>query len=199
VGLIYMQEGKYHDAIPALEKALQIEPKFQHYSNLGSAYFFTQRYEDAIRTLEKAVAMSPNQEAVVGNLAQAYLFAGQKDKARDTFNQAIELANKELQVNPRDADTKADLALFYAYQGQTGQALQFIQNARSLDNANPQYAYNEAIIQGLAGKPDLALKSLREALQGGFPALQAASDPQLNSLQGQAAFKLLLAQFGGKN
>jgi len=199
VGLIYMQEGKYHDAIPALEKALQIEPKFQHYSNLGSAYFFTQRYEDAIRTLEKAVAMSPNQEAVVGNLAQAYLFAGQKDKARDTFNQAIELANKELQVNPRDADTKADLALFYAYQGQTGQALQFIQNARSLDNANPQYAYNEAIIQGLAGKPDLALKSLREALQGGFPALQAASDPQLNSLQGQAAFKLLLARFGGKN
>lgn len=198
-GLIYMQEGKYGESIPALEKALQIEPTFQHYSNLGSAYFFTRRFGDAVKTLEKAVAMSPNQEAVVGNLAEAYLFDGQKDKARDTFNQAIGLANKELQVNPRDADTKADLALYYAYQGTYDQALQFIQNAQSLDATNPQYAYNEAIIQDLAEKPDLALQSLREALQKGFPALQATNDPQLSSLQNHPDFKKLLAQFGGRS
>jgi eukaryotic-like serine/threonine-protein kinase len=199
VGLIYIQEGKYQESLPSLEKALQIEPSFQHYSNLGSAYFFTRRFGDAIKSLEKAVAMSPNQEAVVGNLAEAYLFNGQKDRARATFNQAIELANKELQVNPRNAETKADLALYYAYQGSYDQALQFIQNAQSLDTSNPQYPYNEAIIQSLAEKPNLALQSLREALEKGFPALQAANDPQLSSLQNLDDFKKMLAPYGGKS
>lgn len=198
VGATYMEEGKFTQAIPPLQEALQISPTFGHYSNLGSAFFYGKWYTDAVKALEKAVALSPNQEIVMGNLAEAYVFAGDKQKALETYNKAIGLAYKELQVNPRDGDTMADLALYYANQGQAAQALQFIREARSIDPANPAYAYNEAVVQTLLGKPDKAMASLREAIRNGFPAPQAASDPELTSLQSRADFKALVKQAGKK-
>jgi tetratricopeptide (TPR) repeat protein/TolB-like protein/predicted Ser/Thr protein kinase len=195
VGLIYMQEGDYSRSVPALENALRLSPTFSHYSNLGVAYFYVKRYNDAARTLEKAVEMSPNQEAVVGNLAQAYLFAGQNRKAQESFNTAIALAYKQLQVNPRDADTMADLAIYYASEGQPEQATRFIRNARSMDAGNPQYLYDEAVVRALAGKSDQAFQSLRDAFRKGFPPGQAASDPELAALQTQPQFAQLVNQF----
>ncbi len=195
VGLVDMQEGNYSRAVPALENALRLSPTFSHYSNLGAAYFYVKRYNDAARTLEKAVEMSPNQEAVVGNLAQAYLFAGEKQKAQERFNTAIALAYKQLQVNPRDAETMADLAIYYASEGRPEQAAQFIRSARSMDAGNPQYLYDEAVIQALAGKSDQAFQSLRDAFRKGFPPGQAASDPELAALQTQPQFTQLVNQF----
>jgi tetratricopeptide (TPR) repeat protein/predicted Ser/Thr protein kinase len=195
VGLVYMQEGRYSESISSLEKALQLDPSFQHYSNLGSAYLYVKRYADAVRMLEKAVAMSPNQEAVVGNLAQAYLFLGQKEKAQETFNQAIALAYRELQVNPRDAATMADLALYYANTGSAAHAIEFIRNARSIDPANPDYAYDEAVVNALTATSQAALQSLRQALQKGCPPQKAASDPQLAVLQSRPEFRQLIQQF----
>lgn len=198
VGNTYMEQGKFSQAVPPLEKALQLNPTFTHYSNLGIAYLYVKRFEDAAKTLEKAVGLSPNQEAVVGNLAVAYLYAGEKQKSQDAFNRAIGLAYKELQVNPRDSDTMADLSIYYASQGQFPLALQFIHNALSIDPSNSSYVYNEAVVEALAGQPDKAMASLRAAFQKGFPALQAANDPVLASLQSRADFKTMVRQFGRK-
>jgi serine/threonine protein kinase/tetratricopeptide (TPR) repeat protein len=195
IGNLYMKEGKFDRSVPALEKALQLSPGFWHYSNLGLAYFFVRRYTDAAKMLQKAVALGPNQEAVVGNLAEAYLFAGQKPKAAEAFAKAIALAYKELQVNPRDAATMGDLAIYYAFQGESAQALQFAQNARSIDPNNPQYAYNKAVAETLGGQPERAVQTLRAAFRMGFPPVQAASDPQLTNLQSRPDFKQLIGQF----
>jgi serine/threonine protein kinase/tetratricopeptide (TPR) repeat protein/TolB-like protein len=197
-GNVYMQQGQFSQSVPALERALQLSPTFWHYSNLGSAYLYVKRYGDAAKALEKAETLSPNQEALVGNLAEAYLFAGQKQKAQETLNKAIALAYKQLQVNPRDAETLGDLAIYYACEGQTEQALQFVRNARSIDPGNSQYAYDEAIAQALAGSPDKAIQALHEALKMGFPPLQAASDPQLASLQLRSDFRQLVGEYTRK-
>lgn len=194
-GNVYMQEGDFAHAVPALERALQLSPSFWHYSNLGSAYFYVKRFADSAKMLEKAAAINPNQEALVGNLAEAYLFAGQKEKARATFDKAIALAYAQLQVNPRDAETMGDLAIYYACEGQPEQALQFIRNARSMDPANAQYAYDEAVVQTFAGNPAKALDALRQAFKKGFSPAQAASDPQLEGLQSRGDFKQLVSEF----
>lgn len=198
-GNVYMQKGDFAHAVPVLEKALQLSPSFwQHYSNLGSAYFYVKRFADAAKMLEKAAAINPNQELLVGNLAEAYLFAGQKEKAHATFDKAIALAYGQLQVNPRDADTMGDLAIYYACEGQPEQALQFIRNARSMDSASAQYAYDEAVVQTFAGSPGKAIDALRQAFQKGFPPVQAASDPQLEGLQSRGDFKQLVSEFSKK-
>ncbi|MGH9444715.1 MAG: protein kinase domain-containing protein [Terriglobia bacterium] len=195
VGNVYMQEGEFAQAIPSLKRALQLRPAFQHYSNLGVAYLYTKRYGEAVKALEEALALSPNQEDVAGNLAEALLFSGQKEKAQQMFNRAIGLAYKDLQVNPRDADTMADLALYWANEGQPGQALQTIQNSLAIDPGNPQSLYNEAIVEGLAARPEKAIQALGAAFQKGFPPLQAASDPQLAILQRRPDFKQLVDRF----
>ena len=88
---------------------------------------------------EKAVEMSPNDERLVGNLADAYRWSGHEDQARSTYDKALALAYKKLQVNPHDASTMGGMALYYAKKGDSTQALQFIRRARSIDpnNLNP--------------------------------------------------------------
>ncbi len=198
IGAIYMIEGDYSHAIPSLEKAVKLNPTFGHYSDLGTAYFYARRFTDAVSAFDKAAQLSPNQEMIYGNLAQAYLYAGQKQKATQAFAQAIGLSYKELQVNPRDADTLADMAEYYAMQGEAAQAIQFIHSARSISPGNPQYAYDEAVVEAAARNQPAALASLGEALRGGYPARQAAQDPELSILQGNPDFKKLLSGYSGK-
>ena len=107
VGTMYAERGKYQESIPYFQKALQIEPYFSAYSNLGTCYFFLKQYSNAVDMFEKAAALNPNDTQTVVNLADAYRGAGQQDKARTTYQQAISVGFKELQANPQNAEVKA--------------------------------------------------------------------------------------------
>ena len=197
IGVVYFRQGNYNDSIPFLEKALKLEPRADIYTDLGTAYFFLRRYQESVPMFEKAVAMSPNDEWFVGNLADAYRWTGHKEQARTTYDKAIALAYKELQVNPHNASTMGGLALYYAKKGDSAQALQFIRRARSIDPNSNQLIYNEAVVQALANQPEEALKVLREAFQKGYSPAEATNDPELKSLQDRPEFGRLVKQFSG--
>jgi len=198
IGVVNFRQGKYNDSIPFFEKALKLQPRADLYSDLGTAYFFLKRYKEAVPIFEKAVEMSPNGEWFVGNLADAYRWSGRADQAQSTYDKAIGLAYKELQVNPFEANTMGHLALYYAKKGDSTQALQFIRRARSIDPNSNELIYNEAAVQALANHPEEALKALREAFQKGYSPEEARNDPELKSLQGRPEFEKLLKDFGGK-
>jgi tetratricopeptide (TPR) repeat protein/DNA-binding winged helix-turn-helix (wHTH) protein len=193
VGAVCLAQGKWSEAIPEYQRAIELQPNFVAYSNLGTAYFDLKRYDEAAKMFEKAVAMNPNQQIVVGNLADAYRWSGQSAKALATYDKAIALAYKELEVNPRKATAMQCLALYYAKKGEGTQAQQFIRRALSLAPGDVQVVYSEAEIQALVGQPDLALDALREAFRRGYPRSQAAVDPELSSLQSRPEFRHLLA------
>jgi serine/threonine-protein kinase len=199
IGLAYVRQGKWAEAVPAFEKALELQPYYSTYSNLGTAYFYLKRYADAVKMFEKAVELNPNEEIAVGNLADAYRWSGQLEKARATYDRAIALAYKELQVNPKKAGTVGSLALYYAKKGDGKQALQFIRRARLMNPAEVNLVYIEAVVQALAGQPEGALKSLREAFERGYPPGEARNDPELNSLHTRTEFESLIRRFSGKS
>ena len=199
LGAVYFSEGKYSESIPLFQKALQLQPSGEVYSDLGTAYFYLKRYSDAIKMFEKATDLNPNNEINMGNLADAYRWAGQKEKANATYDKAISLAYKELAVNPRDADAAISLAQFYAKKGDTGQALQYIQQASAIDPHNLDLFYTEAVIQTLAGHPDKALKALGEAFHNGFSPDQARDDPDLQTLQRGPEFAKLVSQYSAQS
>ena len=183
LGAVYLQDGKYDEAIPQLEAALKVDPNFTiALSGLGSAYFFTKRYADAARMFEKQVSLSPNDETAVGNLADAYRWSGDKDKADATYNRAIALAQKALQVNPRDTDAMSSLALYYAKQGNAVTAQQYIRRARSVNSKSVDLIYYQAEVETLTGHEDDAVKTLSEAFAKGYPVDQAQTDPDLAKL-----------------
>ncbi len=125
-GTCTLQQGKYQESIPYFQKALQIEPYFSAYSNLGTSYFFLKQYSNAVDMFEKAVALNPNDTEMMVNLADAYRGAGQQDKAHTAYQQAISLGFKELQTNPQNAEVMAEIALSYAKIGNAPEAEKFI-------------------------------------------------------------------------
>lgn len=196
-GLILLRQGKYEESIPEFQKAISLTPNNDDaYSNLGYAYFQLKRYDDAVTNFAKAVELNPADNVNTGNLADAYRWSGQKEKANKMYDQAIGLAYKDLEVNPKSAAAMSSLALYYAKKGQSQQALNFIGRARSLDKENVDFIYDEAEIQALANHQEEALKLLRQALQKGASFKDAKSDPELGNLLNRPEFAQLEKEFG---
>jgi len=195
VGIVYFQQGKYEESIPYFQKSLEIQPADKTYSALGAAYFYLKRYNDSVPMFEKAVQMSPNEEQFTGNLADAYRWSGQREKANATYDKAIALAYKDLAVNPRNSDTMGSLALYYSKKGMTAEALNFIKRARSINKEDVGLVYTAAVVEALANHPDKALGLLREAFKRGYSVQEASSDPELNTLRSRPEFGKLLAEF----
>jgi eukaryotic-like serine/threonine-protein kinase len=196
IGVVYSQQGKYEEAIPYFQKSLQAQPSYLAYSNLGTAYFYLKKYPDSVPMFEKAVELNPNDPTSMGNLADAYRWSGQRDKANATYDKAIALAYKELEVNPKDTDALGGLTQYYGKKGNTAQSLEFIRRARSINPADVDLIYTEAVVYTLANRPEDAMKSLREAFEKGHSVQEAQTDPELAALQGRRDFGLLVAQYG---
>lgn len=198
VGVVYVQQNKCQESIPYLQKALQIEPYFSTYSNLGTAYFCLKQYTNSVEMFEKAVQLNPNDTQTMVNLADAYRWAGQKDKARTIYEQSISLGYKELQTNPQDSGVMMQVALSYAKIGNAQEADRYIRRARAIDKRNVNYMYAEAEIDALLGRVPEALKALKEALDNHYPAESAASDPELANLQSSPGFTGMLKEHSAK-
>jgi eukaryotic-like serine/threonine-protein kinase len=198
-GMVYFQQGKYDQCIRFFQKALQIQPHYMTYSNLGTAFFFLKRYAESVPMFEKAVEMNPNDSMMMGNLADAYRWSGQPDRANATYERAIALGFKQLQVNPRDAGVLEQLGLYYAKKGDAIQALDFMRRARALSLADVNVIYNQAVVFAISGRTAEALKALREALQKGYSLEEIKSDPELGTLQSLPEFKKLVAEFSKRH
>ena len=199
IGNVYMREAKWAEAIPQFEKGLAIAPDSETYSNLGTAYFWLKRYDDSTKMFAKATEMTPNDEVLFGNLGDAYRWSGHSEQAAAAYDKAISLAFQQLQVNPRSAGTMGDVALYYAKKGDAHNALQYIGQARAIDPDDIQLIYSEVQVKALTGKPEEALKSLRQALAKGYPAQEVWNDPELQKLQPLPQFAQLVNEFTKKS
>jgi Flp pilus assembly protein TadD len=142
--------------------------------------------------------MSPNDMENQSNLGDAYRWAGQKDKANATYEKAIALAYKDLQVNPQNARTLGLLALDYAKKGDAVQAATFIKRARAIDANSVELMYIEGQIAALGGRAEDAVRFLRQAFAKGYPAEEAKNDPELSGLASRPDFQELTKGPGKK-
>jgi tetratricopeptide (TPR) repeat protein len=85
-----------------------------------------------------------------------------------------------------------DLGLLYAKKGDAANAVQYTNQARAIKPDDLGLMYSEAQVKTLIGKPDEALKSLRMALDKGYPAQEAWNDPELQKLQALPEFSQLV-------
>jgi serine/threonine-protein kinase len=195
---VYFRQGRYNECVPVFQKAVELSPRFDNFSNLGTTYFYLKRYDEAVKMFEKAVQANPNEEWVVGNLADAYRWSGHPEKANSTYDKAITLGYKELQINPRKAEVMADMALYYAKKGDPTEALALIRRARSINGNNVEFIHNQGVVEAIAGHPAEAVKSLREAFEKGYPTDDAENDPELKDLRARPEFANLVKQFSRK-
>ncbi|MGZ4789054.1 MAG: protein kinase domain-containing protein, partial [Terriglobales bacterium] len=183
LGAVYVRAGRYDEAAQQFQAALKIDSNSTiALDGLGNAYFFKKQYAEAAQIWEKLIAITPTYEAGMGNLADAYRWSGNKEKANATYDRAIALALKALQVNPRDADSLSSLALYYAKKGDAATAQQYIRRARAVNSEDKDLIYYRGVIEALAGQDDEAVKSVSEAIAKGYPVAQAQTDPDFARL-----------------
>ena len=198
MGSVLSRMGRYDESLSAYQKALAIQPYAATYSNVGTAYFYLKRYPEAVQMFEKAAEMNPSDETLVGNLGDAYRWAGQKDKANASYDRAIALAYKQLQVNPRDANTLGHLALYYAKKGDTAQAKEYIKRARSIDSSDVYSLYISAVVDTIGNDPKSAIATLRTALQKGFAVADLESEPEFGPLKLAPEYQAMIKEFTPK-
>jgi len=202
VGAIHLTQGKYQESIRDFHKALGFSHDAANgdaliHSDLGTAYFYLRRYTESVNENEIAVRIAPNRYDLQGNLADSYRWAGNKVKASAAYEAAIELANEELKINPKDVDALGSLGLYYAKSGNLVRAADFIRESRSIDPSRSDLIYNEATVEAIAKRETPALKALKLALEKGYPATLVAIDPEFGKLRDKPEFQNLLKEYSG--
>ena len=193
LGAAYQQMGRYDDAIGVISRALEQEPSAQGYSNLGTCYYFLGRYKDSAAAFQKAVELLPTRAFYWANLGDAHRWTpGGEADARRAFDRAIELGQKELQQNPRDARVRARVAECLAKIGRTREATAQLDAALKIDSKSPGILYRAAVVAMIRKDHQQAAEWLRQAVNAGYGRAEIRLDPEFSALRKDAAFQQIV-------
>lgn len=122
-GELMYREREFSRAVPMLEGAIRIRPVDPHlHYNLGNAKLLLGRKEEAMASYQRCLDLAPAHEEAMGMMAWALVQAPQADPyARQ---RALELASRAVAMNPRNPMLKGPLAVAYAANRFTNEALQ---------------------------------------------------------------------------
>jgi tetratricopeptide (TPR) repeat protein len=193
LGGLYTRMGRRTDAEQQLEKSVAIEPTAYGCSNLGVLYYLEGRYADAAVQYEKATELNPTESRLWSNLADAYRWVpALAAKAPDAFRHAIELSQKEISVNPRDAQLRARLATSYAAIGERDKAAEAIAAAVALAPADGYVLFRAALVYEQAHQRDQAIRALSSAIEHHYPLEEIRNAPPLKDLRDDPRFVRLV-------
>ena len=162
---MYTFLGRYEEAIAECQRSIALAPTRFAYAALGATQYRMRRFDDAVVSLEQTLSMLEDSQSA-GNLARAYYWAGQKERARQLFERAIDLSRRELDVNPRNAALHLSLAEFHARLGRRREALDHLGRV-PLDD--PHFMFFAAMIHNLLGDPAQGRRWLDQARVAGLP------------------------------
>lgn len=188
LGGVYALVGRYDEALEASEKSVAIVPTTYGYVSWGMTLYRLRRFDEAVAALEQAKDLRTDFRSI-GNLARACYWAGNRDRARALYTQAIALTRQELTVNPRNADQLLLLAEAHAKLGERAEALELLGQVR-LDD--PHLQHFAAMTYNMLGERTIALALLRKARAGAVPASELIAWIDLDSLRAAPEFAELI-------
>jgi len=196
LGGIYYLLQRWQEAQQMFERSFALKKSYAVSSNLGTLYFIQGKYSDAARTYEKGLELNPNEYIIWGNLASAYYWApGERDKAPETYRQAIALVKERLKINPNDPDLIAMMAGYYSMIDERPQSLQLIEQALEMAQENVQVMYRAGTVYEQLGDRDKALYWIDKSLENGYSLAEIEHQPDLRQLLKDARFQRLVKKY----
>jgi TolB-like protein/Flp pilus assembly protein TadD len=193
LGAALEMTADFHGAATAFERSLALEPSRSAYSNLGTVYYFLGRYADAAHMFSRSTELAAEDHRVWGNLADAlWQIPASRSEAQGDYRHAIALAQRSLEVNPKEAVTAMQLAYYCARIGDLEHANRYAGRALALDASDPYVHYYAALIALERGDTTAAIDSLHRAIELGYPAQLVSAAPDFMNLRSDARFRRLL-------
>ena len=140
------------------------------------------QFADAERMYVRQVVLDPNNASAYRNLGDVYLALRRVPQARQHYSKAIDLAERTLAINPRDAKLISIVAVCEVELGRTDAALRHAAEAATLAPADNDVLLNGATVHLRAGRQEDAQRLLARAIAAGYPAEYAKRDPKVNAL-----------------
>lgn len=193
LGTAHHAVGRLEEAVPFYEQAIRVSPDAAQaaFSNLGTAYYQLGRLDDARTAYLRAVAIDPGDPLKRRNLADLHRRSGDDAAARREYKEALRLARRRLDVNPKDGRMVALMAVVEAKLGSAAEARRHAAEALALNPASSDVLYKTAVVYALTARPAEALAALEKAIAMGFRAWEARVDEDLASLRKDERFVTL--------
>lgn len=198
LGGIYYYLGRQDEAMEAFENSLAIEPNYGAYSNLATMYFFDEEYIKAAETYKEALALNDSDYNVWSYLASAYkqLEPPMEDEYRQALLKAREMAEKQLEVNPRNVGILIDLVNFNVDLEDESSARGLLNQVVAMEPSDPFQQQRMGIMYELLDDRNSALEWIEKAVSNGYPAEEITKNPdeQLGSLLKDERFQEIIKQ-----
>jgi len=193
LGAVYIRLGRYQEAIKSLQDSIKIRPTEDAFSNLGTTFHSLRQFDNAAKAYNEATKLNDQKYVIWGNLADSYYYSGKRADATMAYQKAILLAERSLEVNPRDAAVISNLSGYYAMIGRRDAAFDNLKKALQLsNNKDPDILFEAAMIHNQFGETSKALEWLTKALKAGFSPTTISDAPALDNLHGDEHFRSIL-------
>jgi serine/threonine-protein kinase len=193
LGAAFHKRGDLQQAIGNYEHAVRLSPNASAFSNLALIYYQSERYQDAVRAFQSAVGADPAQPVLQRNLGDALMKAQRTADARAAYSACVDLGNRQLGGNNRDAAAIALVALCEAKLGRRDEAERHGAESLALAPADREVVYKNAAIAAVLNDRDRSLRYLNDALRLGYQPQLAREDDDFAGLRSLPEFKRLTA------
>jgi tetratricopeptide (TPR) repeat protein len=130
LGIVFLKQGRFSDAVPHFTKALQIRPNdVRAHLNLAVSLAHVGDLQQAIEHYIKALELEPHHAGAHNNLGNVLLLQGRVDEAAAEFSRALE-------INGHYAEAHNNLGVVLARQGRLPEAIDHFREALRV---NPDY------------------------------------------------------------
>jgi DNA-binding winged helix-turn-helix (wHTH) protein/tetratricopeptide (TPR) repeat protein len=192
LALIYLESGRYFDALPLFRKAFDKSHDPRLINSLGLIYLKLDRMPEAIESFKQVYELEAD-PTTARNLAECYEKTGQKEEARRWYETALRGFDKELARGGRRDDYLLYLRSFCAAKlNRYDEALANIQEAMALMPGQRVYNVRAAQIYTLAGQRKEAYARIRQAVQKGYSLWELRNDPILHGFQDDVQLRAIL-------
>jgi Tfp pilus assembly protein PilF len=157
LGLMAHQLGRSDLAVQWIGQAIEIQPTYGGWRDLGVVLRLTGQPHKAIEAFHRAIALKPGSASDYNNLGNAHKEAGQTQAATAAYQQAIS-------IEPGSADAHANLGTVLVKLRRFDQGVQSLERAAALNPQSPVILTNfgNSLIE--SGDPDRAIEIFRRAI-----------------------------------